>query len=98
MPMVLGHEAAGEVVEVGPDVGELAPGDHVVLSFVPACTACPQCLAGKGWLCEPGAAANVAGTLLSGERRLHDAGGRRSTTTSACRPSATTSSCPRGRR
>jgi alcohol dehydrogenase len=75
MPMVLGHEAAGEVAEVGPDVHDLVPGDHVVLSFVPACTACPMCLAGKGWLCEPGGAANAAGTLLSGARRLHDAAG-----------------------
>jgi alcohol dehydrogenase len=75
MPMVLGHEAAGEVVEVAPGVHDLVPGDHVVLSFVPTCTACPACLAGKGWLCEPGGAANAAGTLLSGARRLRDAAG-----------------------
>jgi alcohol dehydrogenase len=75
MPMVLGHEAAGEVVEVGSGVADVAPGDHVVLSFVPACGDCPPCVAGKGWLCEPGAAANVAGTLLSGARRLRDGGG-----------------------
>jgi Zn-dependent alcohol dehydrogenase len=75
MPMVLGHEAAGEVAEAGPDVHDLIRGDHVVLSFVPACTACPTCLAGKGWLCEPAGAANTAGTLLSGARRLHDAAG-----------------------
>ena len=75
MPMVLGHEAAGEVAEVGPNVHEFAPGDHVVLSFVPACSACPACAAGKGWLCGPGGAANAAGTLLSGARRLRDAAG-----------------------
>jgi alcohol dehydrogenase len=75
MPMVLGHEAAGQVVEIGHGVRELVPGDHVVLSFVPACSSCPSCLAGKGWLCERGGAANVAGTLLSGARRLHDASG-----------------------
>jgi Zn-dependent alcohol dehydrogenase len=75
MPMVLGHEAAGEVVEVGADVHDLVAGDHVVLSFVPACGACPECRAGKGWLCGPGGAANAAGTLLSGARRLHDATG-----------------------
>jgi Zn-dependent alcohol dehydrogenase len=69
MPMVLGHEAAGEVVEVGPDVRDLAPGDHVVLSFVPTCGECEPCRAGRAALCEPGAAANTAGTLLSGERR-----------------------------
>ncbi|HWV88321.1 MAG TPA: zinc-binding dehydrogenase [Capillimicrobium sp.] len=76
MPMVLGHEAAGEVVEVGPGVDELAPGDHVVLAFVAACGHCPPCVAGRAALCEPGAAANAAGTLLGGERRWGDLGGR----------------------
>ena len=71
MPMVLGHEAAGEVLEVGPDVAGFAPGDRVVLTFVPACGACPACAAGRAALCEPGAAANAAGTLLGGERRWH---------------------------
>ena len=37
VPMVLGHEAAGEVVEVGPEVERVRAGDHVVLTFVPAC-------------------------------------------------------------
>jgi Zn-dependent alcohol dehydrogenase len=70
MPMVLGHEAAGEVVELGPGVRGFAPGDHVVLTFVPACGVCGPCRAGSAALCEPGAAANTAGTLLSGERRF----------------------------
>nr|MBA2522314.1 zinc-binding dehydrogenase [Solirubrobacterales bacterium] len=69
MPMALGHEAAGEVVEVG-GVSRFSPGDHVVLAFVPACGDCEPCRAGRAALCEPGAAANAAGTLLSGERRL----------------------------
>jgi alcohol dehydrogenase len=69
MPMVLGHEAAGEVVENGPDVHGFAPGDHVVLAFVPTCGNCVPCLSGRPALCEPGAAANTAGTLLSGDRR-----------------------------
>ncbi|MCW2990260.1 MAG: zinc-binding dehydrogenase [Solirubrobacterales bacterium] len=71
MPMVLGHEGAGEVVEVGADVDLLAPGDHVVMTFVPTCGACVPCLAGRAALCEPGAAANATGALLSGERRWH---------------------------
>lgn len=37
LPMVLGHEAAGEVVETGPGVVDFAPGDRVVFSFVPVC-------------------------------------------------------------
>ncbi len=79
VPMALGHEAAGVVVEVGPDAGgsgpELSPGDHVVLVFVPSCGHCEPCSVGRPALCEPGAAANGAGTLLSGERRLSDAQG-----------------------
>jgi Zn-dependent alcohol dehydrogenase len=74
MPMVLGHEAAGEVEEVGEGVETLAVGDHVVLAFVPACGECGPCRAGRAALCEPGAAANAAGTLLSGERRWARAG------------------------
>lgn len=71
MPMVLGHEAAGEVVEVGPGVDNFAPGDHVVFSFAPNCGSCAYCLAGRGSLCKPGAEANTAGTLLGGGMRLH---------------------------
>jgi Zn-dependent alcohol dehydrogenase len=75
MPMVLGHEAAGEVVELGPGVSEFAPGDHVVLSFVPSCGRCGPCLDGRAALCEPGAAANASGSLLSGARRWRDPAG-----------------------
>jgi alcohol dehydrogenase len=70
-PMVLGHEAAGIVENVGPGVEDLAVGDHVVMVFVPSCGHCPPCAEGRPALCEPGAAANGAGTLLSGKRRLH---------------------------
>ncbi|MBX6394968.1 MAG: zinc-dependent alcohol dehydrogenase family protein [Alicyclobacillaceae bacterium] len=74
VPMVLGHEAAGEVVEVGPGVADLQPGDHVVCAFVPSCGHCLPCQEGRPALCEPGAAANTAGTLLSGARRLRLSG------------------------
>ena len=69
-PMALGHEAAGIVRETGPGVSDLAEGDHVVLIFVPSCGHCLPCMEGRPALCEPGAAANTAGTLLSGARRL----------------------------
>ena len=69
-PMVLGHEAAGIVEELGEDVTGLKPGDHVVLVFVPSCGQCLPCSEGRPALCEPGAAANTAGMLLSGARRL----------------------------
>lgn len=72
MPMVMGHEAAGEVVELGAGVEDLQVGDRVVFSFVPVCGHCLPCATGRPALCEPGARANVAGTLLSGARRWHD--------------------------
>ena len=75
VPMVLGHESSGEVVECGPGVADLRPGDRVVLVFVPSCGGCVPCMEGRPALCEPGAASNAAGTLLSGERRL-SAGGQ----------------------
>jgi len=74
-PMVLGHEAAGVVQEIGSGVYDLVVGDHVVMVFVPSCGHCLPCSEGRPALCEPGAAANGAGTLLSGERRLHRNGG-----------------------
>src|SRR5260370_520756 len=70
VPMVLGHEAAGEVLECGDGVTDLRPGDQVVLAFVPSCGACVPCMEGRPGLCEPAAQANVAGTLLSGAKRL----------------------------
>lgn len=69
MPMVLGHEAAGEVVELGADTAAYKVGDAVVFSFVPSCGHCAPCASGRAALCEPGAAANTAGSLLSGGRR-----------------------------
>ena len=70
VPMVLGHESAGEVLECGPGVTDLAPGDRVVLVFMPSCGGCMPCAEGRPALCEPGAASNGAGTLLSGARRI----------------------------
>src|ERR1700726_190301 len=44
LPMVLGHEAAGVVVENGPDVDNVRPGDHVIFSFRPHCGRCATAL------------------------------------------------------
>ena len=71
MPMAIGHEGAGEVLEVGRDVKDLKAGDHVIAAFVPCCGRCEPCTTGRPALCEPGFKANSAGTLLSGARRLH---------------------------
>jgi alcohol dehydrogenase len=71
MPIVLGHEAAGIVEELGPGVSDLQRGDHVALVFAPNCGHCLPCMEGRPALCEPGFAAAVAGTLLRNQRRLH---------------------------
>ncbi len=75
LPMVLGHEATGNIVDLGAGVTNLAVGDHVVFSFVPTCGHCGPCSTGRAALCEPGASANGAGTLLGGARRLTDSHG-----------------------
>jgi alcohol dehydrogenase len=74
LPMVLGHEGAGVVEELGPGVTDLVVGDHVVTTFVPSCGHCAPCRDARPALCEPGFAANTAGTLLDGARRLTRAG------------------------
>lgn len=50
-PCVLGHEGAGEVVEVGPGVTDLAVGDHIIVCWVPPCGTCTYCLTGQANLC-----------------------------------------------
>ena len=50
-PCVLGHEGAGIVQEVGGAVSAVAPGDHVILSFIPACSVCTPCLRRQSYLC-----------------------------------------------
>ena len=70
LPMALGHEAAGEVISLGPGVKKLKVGDHVVFAFLPSCGACSYCQAGRAALCEPGAEANGNGTLLGGHKRI----------------------------
>jgi S-(hydroxymethyl)glutathione dehydrogenase / alcohol dehydrogenase len=69
-PMVLGHEGAGVVEAVGDGVSHVAQGDHVALSFVPACRACRACLAGRANLCEPAGRNGRAGMLMDGTSRL----------------------------
>ncbi|WP_293796268.1 zinc-dependent alcohol dehydrogenase family protein [uncultured Bosea sp.] len=74
VPMVLGHEAAGEVVDTGEGVNDLKPDDRVVMVFVPSCGHCAPCAEGRPALCEPGNAANGRGEMLGGGRRLSVAG------------------------
>ena len=73
LPLVLGHEGAGVVEEVGDGVTELAPGDHVVFSFIYMCGKCRFCVAGRPVLClEQGKALT---TPLEGTPRARDAKG-----------------------
>lgn len=77
VPLVLGHEAAGIVREVGAGVTAVGPGDHVVFSYVPSCGRCAFCAAGRPALCERGSQANHAGSLLDGTTHFTDREGRR---------------------
>ena len=86
-PFLLGHEAAGMVEAVGPDVTSVAPGDFVVLNWRAVCGECRSCRRGRPWYCFATHNATqkmtlADGTPLSpalGHRRLRreDAGGRR---------------------
>ena len=69
-PVIGGHEGAGEVVEVGPGVTTLKEGDHVVLSFVPACGRCPSCARGRQHICDMGAVL-LAGRQISDMTARH---------------------------
>ncbi|MCW2706756.1 MAG: Alcohol dehydrogenase GroES domain protein [Frankiales bacterium] len=54
-PVIGGHEGAGEIIEVGEGVTDLAVGDHVVFSFIPSCGRCPSCRKGQSQVCDLGA-------------------------------------------
>ncbi len=69
LPIVLGHEGAGIVEEVGPGVTAVKPGDHVILSWVPNCGQCSFCAMGRSYLCEARALTR-GGTMLDGTRRI----------------------------
>jgi Zn-dependent alcohol dehydrogenase len=66
LPMVLGHEAAGRVVALGPDTEGFAEGDRVVMWMRPPCRTCRMCIKGHGELCERSGKMSAYGTLLDG--------------------------------
>jgi len=74
MPIVPGHEAAGTVERIGPEVQGFSPGDAVALIFLAQCGSCARCLEGRSFLCERGTQANREGRLISGGPRLRLAG------------------------
>ncbi|MED4225168.1 Zn-dependent alcohol dehydrogenase [Neobacillus cucumis] len=70
IPTILGHEGAGIVEEVGPNVKNVKPGDKVALSWVPYCGTCEFCITGNVHLCESAFGPMFNGTLLDGTSRL----------------------------
>ncbi|OIH82879.1 dehydrogenase [Arthrobacter sp. UCD-GKA] len=69
-PLVLGHEGAGIVVETGPGVTGLKPGDHVALSWTPSCRRCRYCVAGRPQLCTNAVQNAYRNVLPDGTTRL----------------------------
>lgn len=69
-PVLGGHEGAGIVTEVGAGVDSVAPGDHVVMSFIPSCGKCPSCQAGLRNLCDLGAGLLGGVAIADGTHRI----------------------------
>jgi S-(hydroxymethyl)glutathione dehydrogenase/alcohol dehydrogenase len=73
-PIVLGHEGAGVVCDVGPAVTRVRPGDHVVLCWAPSCGVCPSCTEGRAVLCDRLDKTTYKNRLPSGRTPLHARG------------------------
>ena len=73
-PAVIGHEASGVVVECGPGVTRMQPGDHVILSIVPRCGDCDYCKSGRPNYCSTAGNAMGVGGLFDGTSRLSENG------------------------
>jgi S-(hydroxymethyl)glutathione dehydrogenase/alcohol dehydrogenase len=71
LPVVLGHEGAGIVDQVGEGVTNVVPGDHVAISFIPSCGQCFHCLRRESYLCN---VAKQDGNLFDGTTRVHQNG------------------------
>lgn len=69
-PAILGHEGAGIVVEIGPDVTSVQPGDHVIPLYTPECRQCKFCLSGKTNLCQAIRSTQGKGVMPDGTSRF----------------------------
>jgi len=69
-PVILGHEGAGVVVEIGTRVTSLKPGDHVIPLYIPECRQCESCLSGKTNLCTSIRATQGRGVMPNGTSRF----------------------------
>ncbi len=70
-PVIGGHEGAGVVLEVGPGVTSLAPGDHVVFGFIPACGRCQSCVTGHSNVCDSATTLATGMQITDGTARHH---------------------------
>lgn len=75
-PAIIGHEAAGVVVEVGSETVGFSPGDHVIMSIVPSCGTCSYCISERPNYCSTAGNAMAAGDLFDGTSRLSYEGER----------------------
>lgn len=80
LPAALGHEAAGLVEAIGPEVTAVRPGDHVITCITHSCGGCTECLNGRIWVCERRQQLMVRGTdtgprLRLGDRPVYQLGG-----------------------
>ena len=69
-PAILGHEGAGVVVELGPGISSLKPGDHVIPLYTPECRECEYCLSRKTNLCQKIRTTQGAGVMPDGTSRF----------------------------
>jgi S-(hydroxymethyl)glutathione dehydrogenase/alcohol dehydrogenase len=81
-PLILGHEGAGVIEEVGEGVTDLAVGDKVLMSFIPQCGTCRFCASGEGQLCDDHA--KVFFSLPDGSTRVKDKDGNQLFIFSGC--------------
>ena len=72
LPLVIGHEGSGEVIEIGNAISDIKVGDHVSFQFSPSCGRCRRCLEGRPQVCELAASTKGKGQLMSGGSRLSD--------------------------
>jgi NDMA-dependent alcohol dehydrogenase len=70
-PLIGGHEGAGTIEAVGPEVHDLEPGDHVATSWIPTCGRCRWCAVGQGYLCDRGANIFSKNMVTDGTPRRH---------------------------
>lgn len=73
-PVMGGHEGSGVITKVGDGVVGLEVGDHVVLSFIPACGRCPSCASGQSNLCDLGAGLLSGQSISDGSYRIQARG------------------------